>query len=420
MSAIIVSYRLFLRLGTCVVVVLFLALLLQRGNAWAQADLESLTDQELLERLSEPGARELLERRFSTYSEADQRRIMREHFEAAAARGPATREEPSAAELIEMLNTATSQEGWVKSLAELELRYNAANGSEKQAIQMDFLAGWDRLPLPPVEPEYNDQFGWLNLYFIYANNARKYFQDEEELLAALKLRLLRPEIPKGELRFLEALSQPGIPGVLGPLSAEYVESTSAARKTHARTHEFMETLSESIDYSYAILGQCGQSGLEVIKRLGTARHDEGINALRYIDVPEAETMLWESYESFPSTARSMRVKVLGALMEKQKRAPNDERLERIRAEMVQYLTIPEDKFYLSELSKVAHVVGGTHDPYYLPYLDRFKAAIESANLASAMENTDYPEGFQQNLDGLHEALADAEKALGKAEAKAQH
>ncbi len=409
-----VSYRPFLWSGTYVVFMLLLALLLHMGSAWGQADLEKLTDQELLERLSEPEARALLEQRFSTYLETDKRRIMREHFEAAAARGSATREEPSAAELIERLNTATGPEGWIKALAELELRYNAADGSEQRAIQTEYLAGWDRVPLPPAEPEYNEQFGWLNLYFIYANNARKYFQNEEELLAALKLRLLRPEVSKGELRFLEALSQPGVVGVLGPLSAKYVETAASVRKTQERTPEFIESLSDSIDYSYAILGQCGQDGLEVIKRLGTARHDGGINALRYIDVPEAEAMLWEAYDSFTPTGRNMRVKVLGALMEKQRRSPNDERLERIRSEMVQYLVVPKGEFYLSELSSAASVAEESRDAYYLPYLEKLKTAIESADLSKAVENSDYPEGFQQNIVGLRTALADAEEMLTKA------
>lgn len=409
-----VSYRLFLRSGTCVIVLILLTLSLHRGSVWAQADLETLTDQELLERLSEPGARELLERRFSTYSEADQRRIMREHFEAAAARGPATREEPSAAELIERLNTATGPEGWIKALAELELRYNAADAPEKRAIQTEYLAGWDLIPPPPAVPEHNDQFGGLNLYFIYANNAKKYFQIEEELLAALKSRLLRPEIPQGALHFLEALSQPGVAGVLGPLSAKYVDTVLTELETQARTPEFMEALPDIVQFSYSILGQCDRYGLDVIRKQGATDSEKGINALRYIDIPEAETMLWDAYESFPPTARNMRAKILGALMEKQKRAPNHERLERIRSEMVQYLKIPVGKFYLSELAYAAGVAGETRDPYYLPYLEEFKSAIASADLSAAVENSDYPEGFQSNLDALRAALTDAELRLIKA------
>jgi hypothetical protein len=48
--------------------------------------------------------------------------------------------------------------------------------------------------------------------------------------------------------------------------------------------------------------------------------------------------------------------------------------------MVRYLVVPRGKFHLSELSSAASVAGGTRDPYYLPYLEKFKTAIESAAL----------------------------------------
>lgn len=384
----------------------------------AHANVHTFTDDELLDRLSEPEARTLLEGRFSAYSDADKQRIMREHFESAAARPAVTPEEPSAAELLERLNGADSIGGWIKPLVALEKQYRDADEQGKRAIQAEYLAAWDRVPLPDAT-EQSEGFDHLKLYFVYANNAKKYFQNEAELLAALKSRLLRPELADGELRFLEALSQGGAPGVLGPLSAKYVDEVLTGLETRRRTPEFMQALPDIIEFSYLILGQCDRDGLAVIKRQGKARHGEGISALRYIDVPEAEAMLWEVYESFPPTSRSMRVKVLAALMEKQKRVPEEGRLQRIRAEMVQYLAMPKDKFYLSELRSAAQVAGASRDPYYLPYLEKFKTAIESADLTPAVEYHDYPEGFQHNVDGLNQALVEAKESLVKAKAKAQ-
>jgi hypothetical protein len=187
----------------------------------------------------------------------------------------------------------------------------------------------------------------------------------------------------GALRMYQALMDSRFE--VGPLTAAkaealYVEEFQSGHKPSWNTEEHF-ILGATLQ---GVLGRCGASGLAALRRMGTLTTPEGIEALRYMNTPEAEEVLLEMLED-PTSHPLTKLDVMRVLNHYQYTDPKPERLARYREPLVGILVVPTDdwQYDLQTLEKAVRMAMSTGDPYYREAILALERSLDPAALEKA-------------------------------------
>lgn len=400
----------------CLVAVLCLAATGQETtrNLGARAYLESLDDVALmLLRPDVPEAREVFRERAANYTHAQRKAVMGAYQKAYGELH--SRDGASVETLLDRINTTDDNEHLQSAFLALHKRYSAADESDLAAIREAYLASWRALPVP-APPDSGDLGMDLSRSRSYLNHMRYYFPHEADALPILEERCVESGLHEGMNRMFSALFGGGFE--LGPLTAARAEAVYKAEfqsgKTSAMGPQSYFVLEATIQ---SVLGKCGPSGLEALRRLGTLNTPSGIEALRYMNTPEAEESLGEILED-PATHPLTKLDVMRVLDGYQYTNPNSDRIRRFREPLAGILVVPEDgsSYSLNTLEKAVQMAAKTRDSYYREPILKLERSLDPAALEKAdradTEGLD-PEQFPKkyNSNSLRAAIKNAEGLL---------
>lgn len=381
--------------------------------AWAFAqvsnpDLTQLGDVDLFLHEQQDVARTILDHRMESYTPAEKARFRKEVMEEIQRRR-ASRQPLDIDVILDRIRDDPSGTRSADAIMALRERFALASDAEKSIIRQRFLEDWDSVPYPPIDDERPDARTERRLFEVYLDESPHLFDDEQAFIEMLKYRCLNRGIVGEVELFLRGLQAQGENA--GPLSASEVERCFGDYAQWSHQEFGYGDRGEMLPYMYTILANSGRPGLDVLVRLKKTETENGLRALGGIDDPEAEKLLWEIYAGAEEKSITYRVKVLLALQMKQKRAPTDQRRDRIRKELVRYLEIPEEPFYLADIRYAVQVAGLTGDRWFLPHLEALEPKLRGLRLDQAKEINGDPGNATQLQDSTLKSIQKAHETL---------
>jgi len=379
-------------------------------SAVAQTDLAGLSDVELFLHEDRDAARAVLDRRVEGYTPAEKARFQ-EELMLEIERRTKNRKPLTADELLDRMRNAPHESRGVQATVALRELLERAGESEKEAIRERFLADWELVTYPSLTDKRADAGKERLLFKMYLSESPRLYDNEADFIAMLERRCLNRGIEGEMALFLEGLQAQG--DAAGPLTSARIEQYFNEYRTWGVPEIGYSEQGDMLPYMYTALARCGRDGLDVLVRLGKTTTTRGVSMLGTLDLPETEAMLWTIYNNTEEKFGGYRVDVLYSIQKKQKREPTVERRDRIRQELAQYLSIPEQPFYSSGPSKAAHAAGITGDAWFIPHLDAMESELRNLDLSSSSKYADDPENVMKWIEDVLSKIEEARAALSK-------
>lgn len=373
-----------------------------------EADLTRLSDIELFFHEDQEAAKEILDRRMEGYTPAEMARF-KDELILELHRRTKNRKPPTVDELLDRIRKDPFGQKGTKATVELRRLLESASEAEKEAIRERFLADWELVSYPSITDESTDAGRERLLFKKYLRESPRLYDSEAEVIAMLEERCLNRGIEGEMALFLEGLQSQG--DAAGPLTAARIEQYFNEYHTWGIPEIGYAEQGDMLPYMYTTLARCGRDGLDVFVRLGKTTSDHGVSVLGSLDIPETEEMLWSIYDNTEEKFGGYRVDVLYSIYMKQKREPTDERRTRIRQELAQYLSIPEQPFYSSGPSKAAHLAGNTGDAWFIPHLDAMESELRNFDTSNSVKYGTDPENARRWMDNVLDTIEEARMAL---------
>lgn len=358
------------------VVILCFALL--ASLAAAQPDFTGMSDVEVLMHEDRVAGIAEFQKRAKDYPPEKIRDIEREYFKQ---RMTPRERDLTAEEHLAIVNTSANIERRMKALDDFKTLYDTADDSEKVRFRDAYLDAWAEVPFVPYsEGEDSTVSENRSRFWFYAREFGNYVQSEEEFLSILEERCLGEWGEVGRSEFLTALLGAKIPlGSLTAVRMEKLYNDMNAERTSPMVDDGEYLM---IGQIHRVLGRCGEPGLEVVQRLGTASQEYGIWSLGLNSAPEAERLLWEMYEETPENSDRTRLNILRELSGRRSATPQEQgvRQARIRQELTPYLRLPEGQVNLWNVNRAVALAKDTGDPFYLPHISAMREALSQLPL----------------------------------------
>lgn len=381
---------------------------------YAQTDKEGLaelSDVALFLHEDREAARAILDRRMEGYTPAEKAKFQ-DDLMSEIDRRRKNRKPLDADELLERIRAAPYDYTGTHAPTKLRELFERSNETERAAIRERFMADWELVTYPSLTDEGPSAGEEGTRFMTYLKLAPSLYDNEADFIAMLERRCLNRGIEGEMTLFLQGLQAQG--DAAGPLTAARIEQYFNEYRTWGIPEIGYADQGDMLPYMYTTLARCGRDGLDVLVRLGKTTTDRGVSVLGSLDVPETEAMLWSIYQNTEDQHISSKARILRAIQTKQMRQPTDERRDRIRQELVRFLSIPEKPFHLSALDKAIHAAGFTGDAWFIPHLDALEAELRNLDISETSEFVNNPENaarWKQNvLDNIENYRSKLKKA----------
>jgi hypothetical protein len=377
------------------------------------ADLSTLSDVELFLHEDKKAARAVLDERARNFS-PEEMRAFQEALGAEIKRRARNPVPPTALDLLARMKDPSRAVPGQVPIVEFRKVFAASSDTEKATIRAQFMADWEDVTYPPSgdrRPGFREE---RSLFDMYLREAARLYTDEAAVLSMLDDRCLNRGI-EGEIAlFLKGLQSHEYEA--GALTAARIEHCFEGWPTWGISEIGYRERGDMLPYLYHILANCGRDGLDVLVRLGKTSTDLGVDALGSIDVPEAETMLWEMYENTPANHDRRRIKLLRALSVKRgEPTVRQTRRARIREELVPYLQLPAGELNLWDIQRAVALAKDTRDPYYHSHLVALEASVRQLGENQKIVGGNNNVSLEERMETLHTSIDDAKAKLGGAE-----
>lgn len=364
---------------------------------WAYAafpapDLSEWSDVELFLNADRETAHEILDPRIRDYSPKE----MQGFKDALAAEikfRSENKSQASADALLQQLKNPLEDSKKVDPAEAFYEAFEKATAPEKISLRTQLISDWETIGYPGPTEDHADAEKKRTLFQRYLQLAPRLYDDEIEVLKMLESRCLDRGIEGAQLLFIQGLQAQG--ETAGPATAGRVEKMFHDLSTWGVAEIGYSERGDILPYLYTILSNCDQEGINVLIRLDLASTDNGIQSLAAIDLPKAETLLWDIYQNTDDKLGAHKIKALSAIQVKQARDPSTERRDKIRQELIRFLRIPEGEISLAVMDAAIQLAGRTGDQGFLPHIDALETRLKILSIKESFEYANNPENAKR-------------------------